>query len=125
MDQAADNTRTLDQALGTDESAVRLDGIINAMLLYYSVKRDLPQQLTDLLPLTDNDLQLTAPSNQPYVYVRAGLGTKGTDKRVIVYDPLPTTNGRRWCIVLDKTPPGASLALEPQPIPENVFLGYR
>ena len=118
------NALSLDDALGTDPAVQRLDKIIAAMLLYYAVKHDMPEQLTDLLSV-DGDLQLRNPSNQPYVYHRTGMRSPGAANTVIVNDPAVSANGRRWCILNISPGKGTELQLEPRPIPENLFLGYQ
>ncbi|HEY8669150.1 MAG TPA: hypothetical protein VIL86_21045 [Tepidisphaeraceae bacterium] len=122
------------QVVRDDPCATRLHDISGLLLMYYAYNKQLPKQLTDLRPLADADtpptpLRLECPvSKMAYVYVPAGLQAEGRSKRIIVHDPAPSHDGKRWCIFL--TPPtahgggGAAPSLEVLAIPEPLFQAY-
>jgi len=115
-----------DEALGTDPCEARLQNIEAAMLLYYSLKGELPPRLEDLVSLSSDDLPLTCPvSNLEYLYIRGGLPVPGSTRRIIVCDATPAHLGKRWCITMAPITPGAALELEPEKLPESVFKDYR
>ena len=98
----------------TDPCATRLHDIEGAVLLYYTLHQRLPESLDQLRPLADLDapLEFTCPvSNQPYVYQRANLTTPGPDQRLLVYDPTPAHQGRRWAILAAPIRAGRSLTM--------------
>jgi hypothetical protein len=117
-----DEPVSAEEALGIDACENRLQNIEAALLLYYSVNRDLPQKLEDLVYLSSDDLPLTCPvSNQPYLYFKDGLPIPGSTRKIIVCDPTPAHEGKRWCIAMAPIVQGAALELEPQKLPESVF----
>ena len=86
----------------TDPCAVRLGDIADALLMYYSQNRQLPQKLEELQTAAGGKalLDFTCPvTGQPYVYVPTNLNGPGADRRVLVYDAQPNAKGRRWGIV--------------------------
>jgi hypothetical protein len=115
-----------DDAIGTDPCDAHLQNIEAAILLYDSVNRQLPDKLEDLVALSSGDLDLTCPvSHQQYLYNKDGLVTPGMSKRIIVSDPTPAHGGKRWCILMAPSTPGAALVLETREISEAVFNGYQ
>jgi hypothetical protein len=123
---AQNQSLTADQAVNSDVSAMRLDDINGALLLYYRTNQSMPTSLNDLLavPGFGADLNLVSPSGQPYVYVPAGLTALGTPKLLIVYDPAETPQGKRWCILMARPQPGAALSAEVVDMPEVVFQSF-
>jgi hypothetical protein len=117
-----------DQAVGADPCAARLHDIEGAMLLYYAIHKTLPEKLVDLAPLADFDAPLvfTCPaSGQPYGYNRDGLRAPGKTKNILVYDPTPAHNGKRWCIFTTPAGRGTSRSLEVLAVTDPFFRGYQ
>ena len=115
-----------DDAVSADASAARLHDIEGPLLMYYALHHRLPDRLEEIRPLADadTDLQLVAPSGQPYLYAPNGLGAPGTSKRIIVADPAPSPRtGARQCILMPPPPTtlGAPLSMEVLPVPEAAF----
>jgi hypothetical protein len=125
---ANDQALTADQALNTDPSALRLDDIDGAMLLYYRDNQQMPPRLEDLGPYAQSvgiTLNLVSPGNgMHYGYDANGMTALGATKLLVVYDPAPGTNGRRWCILMAPPHPGAALSAEVLDIPEFEFRSY-
>jgi len=117
-----------DQILSNDPSVVRLQDITSVLLLYCATYRHLPASLEDLALMADPGTQLnfTSPaSGRPYVYVPAGLQTPRGGKRIIVYDPALSANGKRWCILMGDSAPGKARTAEVFQMPETVFRTYQ
>ncbi len=75
----------------------------------------------------DADLDVTyPPTGQPYLYVPGGLEALGTDRRILVADPIPSAKGTRACIL--EPPPsasaGAAASMEVVSVPEAAFKRY-
>jgi hypothetical protein len=115
-----------DQAVYTDPSALRLEDIDGAILLFYHIEGSMPPKLEDLRSIgsAGADLNFNSPSGQPYGYVPGGLSVAGTQKLLVVYDPVETANGQRWCILISPPQPGAALSAEVMALPEIVFRAY-
>jgi hypothetical protein len=123
---AADEPVSAEEAVGIDPCEEQLQNIEAALLLYYSLNRDLPQHLEDLVTLSSDDLPLTCPvSHQEYLYFKAGLPIPNSTRRIIVCDPTPAHQGKRWSIAMAPITPDAALELEPQKLPESVFSNLR
>ena len=115
---------TIDDAVGTDQRASRLNDIAGALLLYYSASKQMPAKLSDLAAI-DPSVSLTAPdSGQPYGYASSGLFSPGRQRAVIVYEPTREPDGKRWCVMASSFQPGKPLSFDVLPLPEPVFLGY-
>jgi hypothetical protein len=111
-----------DEAVGTDPCEMRLENIEAALLLYYSLKGELPPSLEDLVSLSSDDLDLTCPvSHRPYLYIRGGLPVPASTRLIIICDATPAHGGMRWCITMAPSTPGAALELEPEKLPESIF----
>jgi hypothetical protein len=123
----SDNTPvSTEDAVGTDPCAARLTNIEETILLYYSANGQLPARLEDLVSLANDALDLTCPvSHQQYLYFRDGLVSPGLSKRIIVSDPTPAHESKRWCIFMAPSAPGAALVLETREISEAVYNGYQ
>jgi hypothetical protein len=123
-----DQNVSSDVALATDPSALRLNDIGGALLLYYATNKQLPDQLEDLNAsgYSEGPLKFTSPvSGKPYVYVPAGLSLEGQRKRIIAYDPTLTHDGRRFCLVMAlESRPNAAQSVEILSLPEKVFEMY-
>ena len=117
-----------DDAVASDASAARLHDIEGTLLMYCALHKRMPPRLEDLLPLADadTDLQVTAPSGRPYLYVPQGLVATGATQRIVVADPAPSPRGSRWCILVPPMPPGARgpLSMEVVAVPEAAFKQY-
>jgi hypothetical protein len=121
---APDVPANIDQALMTDPSAERLGDIDAALILYFHANQGMPGQLDDLRATAGPDLNLIAPSGQPYVYIPQGLAVRNSDKLLVVYDPQESPNGRRWCILAVQLRPGAPLSAEVIALSEALFRTY-
>jgi len=117
-----------DQVVLSDPSAIQLHDICGPLLVYYSIHRALPIQLTDLIPyaMPDEPLNFVSPgSGKPYLYGQKGLQRSGSDKILIVADPEPSARHIRWCILMQPPKGNGTLALEVIGIPESIFGQYR
>lgn len=115
-----------DEAVGTDPCEMRLENIEAALLLYYSLKGELPSRLEDLVSLSSDDLDLTCPvSHREYLFIRGGLPIPASTRLIIICDATPAHGGMRWCITMAPSTPGAALELEPEKLPESIFRGYQ
>ena len=98
----------------TDPCAMRLHDITGAMLLYYTLHHALPDNLEQLRPLADLDapLDFICPvSHKPYLYQPINLAAPGADRRLLVYDPTPVHQGRRWAILAAPVRPGRQVTM--------------
>ena len=102
-------------AILTDPCAVRLGEIADALLLYYSQNRQLPEKIEALISVPGGaSLQLVCPeSGKPYLYAPSNLAGPGLDRRLLVYDATAVHQGakagtapRRWGIVAAPARPG-------------------
>jgi len=97
----------------TDPCANRLHDLAGSLLLYYAVKRKLPERAEELEQIGGpaGAGSLVCPvSNQPYVYNPKGVLSPDTKSRLILYDAAPSHAGRRWAISIVE-PKAASDAL--------------
>jgi hypothetical protein len=111
-----------------DPCAARLHDIGGAILLYYALHRTMPARLEDVADLADLDapLQFTCPvSGEPYLYNPKGLAVRGSDKRIIVYDPTPAHGGKRNCLLMPPITPGKALSTDVQSFPESLFKTFQ
>jgi hypothetical protein len=114
-----------DTVLEADPSFVRLNEIGGAIMLYWSINKQMPPQLVDA-QTADPDEVLnfnSIPSGEPYAYVPAGLSAGGA-KRIIVCDPEPGRDGKRWCLLMPQPAVGMALSVETVQIPEAIFERY-
>jgi len=119
---APTNDGSISGGEAVDPSEMCLQNIESAFLLYYSINRALPPRLEDLISLSSDDLPLMCPaSDREYIYIKDGLSMPGNSHQIIVCDPTPARDGKRWCIVMAPPKPGAALELEPQHLPESIF----
>jgi hypothetical protein len=118
---------TIDKSRPSDPSAQNLYDISGALLLYYAINREMPPTLSDLQTVTDpGSLHLNDPkSHLPYFYVPDGLAREGENKRIIVCDPTPSDDGKRWCILMPHVAPNAAQSTEVSELPERIFRLYR
>jgi hypothetical protein len=108
-------------------SAAQLQNIEGLLLEHYLISRTLPDQLADLASLADIDepLNLVCPtSGQPYVYVRSGVPLPGQDKRIVVFEPTPSKDGKRWCILMSTPAPRQAMWMDVLEVPESAFKAY-
>jgi hypothetical protein len=101
----------------TDPCAERLHEISGRLLLYYSVSGKMPAVLPDMKGVDSEPLPpLACPvSGKPYVYNPVGLAVKGRLGRLVIYDPAPSHNGKRWGIL-------AAVGAGDQPLSSRVVL---
>jgi Spy/CpxP family protein refolding chaperone len=120
----SDQTTSPDQMLG-DPAEMRLGDIGEALMMYYSVNKQMPAQLTDVQTATSEQLNFISPnSGSEYGYAPGGLVAGNGVKRIYVYDSGPGKDGKRWC--LEGIPPaaGAALWMETVDMPEATFKLY-
>ena len=111
----------------TDPCALRLDDIRVAMLGYLSAHDRLPAKIEDLQRFAEpgTTLQFTCPaSGKPYVYVPAGLTLPGKSQRLVLYDPLPAHEGRRWGVLLGPPADNQPLITWIAPLDEQTLKTY-
>jgi hypothetical protein len=100
-----------------DPCAERLHEISGRLLLYYSVSGKMPTVLPDMKGVDSEPLPpLACPvSGKPYVYNPVGLPVQGRLGRLVIYDPAPSHNGKRWGIL-------AAVGAGDQPLSSRVVL---
>jgi len=139
---AAGNRIFDDFSRATDPCAAQLQDICEALLMYYAVKRELPQSLDQLAPYASagTQLQFKCPvSGEPYVYNRNGpllshslyladntgrsvnVANQVSLGHLVIYDASPAHKGERWAIVFGKDTRGTTPVASPFRIPEKVF----
>ncbi len=122
-----DRAPTDEESVAGDPCVIRLDHVVEALVQYYMLNKQMPLELAELKPfgdlLTPIQLVCTA-SGQPYQYDQHGLMSAGRSKRIVVWDPTPAHHGKRWCIMMPYTPPGAAMSLEVVSVPEADFKTY-
>ena len=101
----------------TDPCADRLHEISGRLLLYYSVAGKMPPVLANLKGVDSDPMPpLACPaSGKPYVYNPVGLVVQGQPGRLVIYDPAPSHNGKRWGIL-------AAITAGDQPLSSRVVL---
>ena len=101
----------------TDPCADRLHEISGRLLLYYSVTGKMPPTLADMRGVDSDPMPpLACPaSGKPYVYNPVGLVVQGRPGRLVIYDPAPSHNGKRWGIL-------AAITAGDQPLSSRVVL---
>jgi hypothetical protein len=121
-----EHTSSIDEAVLTDPSALRLGKILEAIFSYFAINKGMPATLDDLKAV-DSELITIAPSGQPYEYYPQGLPLPNSaDKKLLVVaDPVETRDGRRYCILASLLKPGAPLTGEVMYIPEVTYAAYR
>ncbi len=108
---------------------MRLHDICGGLLLYYAMRHELPEHLSDLptLPTTQPGEtvlpELTCPvSGLPYIYDPVGLRVTDPSVRYIVYDPTPAHAGMRWAIAAyEPQTPGDPLIMKVLARPDGAF----
>jgi hypothetical protein len=96
----------------TDPSAGRLDDLRVALMDYWHAYGRMPGRIEDLRPFAEpgTTLQFTSPaSGRPYVYMPAGPTLPGQGLGLVLYDPTPLPDGRRWGVLLARTAPNRPL----------------
>jgi hypothetical protein len=115
------------QLAAVNPSAVQLQNIEGLLLEYYLIHRTLPWQFGDLASLADIDdpLNTICPtSGQQYIYVRGGIPLPGQDKRIVVFEPTPSKDGKRWCILMSTPMPRQAMWMDVLQVPESAFKTY-
>jgi hypothetical protein len=113
-----------DQAITSDVSDLRMDDILGGLLFYFRSNHQMPAKLEDLRPIVGRDLNTDNASDQPFVYVPAGLRLRGSSKLLVVYDPHMHDDHTRWVILLGAFKAGAPPTGEVLSIPEVIFQAY-
>ena len=124
---AQDDKLTPDALAAIDPCAMRLEDISAALLEYYRVHDQFPPTLEEAQLTSPGGLKLafTCPvSRKPYGYRPLGLQSLGRQKRIIVYDPIPAHDGKRWCIFFYPARPKQPAYLEVYELPDKEFLTY-
>lgn len=119
----ADNPSPSGMAAVTDPCATQLHDIAGDILLYYALNKRMPAELTDLQTVADADtpLHFECPvSGLRYLYYPLGLMSPDGMGAIIVCDPTPAHDGKRWCIV-EGVAHGKSLSLDVEELPEAIF----
>jgi hypothetical protein len=125
-------TPPAEESANLDPNAEQLHDISGAILLYYAIYKQMPEQLTDLQRLNDVDtptsgtppLKFTSPdSGLPYLYYPEGLVSPDGMGKIFVCDATPSQSGNRWCIVQGPSN-GRTLSLRVEALPEKVFQAF-
>lgn len=117
----------IEQAIGSNPAAARLQEISGALLEYSAIHGHLPSALTDLqsLPDLEQPLNFVSPtSGTAYVYVPEGLKSPSDPRQIIVYDPAPDATGLRNVILLRRPHARENAATWVDRMPEGVFNQY-
>jgi hypothetical protein len=107
-----------------DPCAERLHELCRPLLMHYAIHRRMPAGLDDLRRMAGPDpaIVFECPvSKQTYGYQPDGLGALTTQGRIVMYDPTPAHDGKRWAVVLEETKPGQPLIPRVVSIPEAEF----
>ena len=103
----------------TDPCAMRLHEFCAPLLLYFATNHTLPPNVESLNITTE---EFVCPvSHKPYIYNPNGLPAPDPGARLIVYDPEPTHQGRRWAISVMEPHGDAPLIAKVIAIPESRF----
>jgi hypothetical protein len=81
----------------------RLHELSGPLLAYYGAARRLPDSLEELQPMagTGQKLEFTSPiSGKRLVYTPSAVPPPGQDRRLVLYDPTPTTGRTYWAILM-------------------------
>jgi hypothetical protein len=117
----ASAAKTLD--VNTDPCAMRLHEISGALLLYYSIHRDLPPTIEALEKVpgaTDSGPLVCPVSHLPYIYVPAGVPAPDGESQIVLADATPSHGGMRWAVTI-LPPANGPLIAKVVPIPEPQF----
>ncbi len=109
----------------TDPCTMRLHDLSGALLLYQANYGRLPETLEALrempgalAPLESFDCP---ESHQAYQY--DSNGEKKGERVLLLYDPVPAHDGKRWVVEMVDWKPGRPLVTKIIQIPEKVFSG--
>ncbi len=111
----------------TDPCAMRLHDLSGALLLYHANHGVLPETLEELrsmpgalAPLESFDCPV---SHQAYQY--DPNGEKKGENTLLLYDPAPAHDGKRWVVHLLDWKPGSPLVTKVDQLSEKLFSGPR
>jgi hypothetical protein len=124
---APDEQLSPDVLAAVDPCATRLEDISAALLEYYRLHDEFPETLEGAQLTSPGGLKLafTCPiSRKPYGYRPQGLQSLGRQKRIIVYDPAPSHDGKRWCVFFSPAKPKQPAYLEVYLLADKEFLTY-
>ena len=109
----------------TDPCAMRLHDLSGALLAYYAIYYEFPQDLSEL---TAESMVVQPPplecpvSGIPYIYDAAGILLPERGSRIIVYDPAPSHSRMRWAITVEEPAYGGLPITKVVALPESFFL---
>ncbi len=109
----------------TDACAMRLHDICGGLLLFYDRYGRLPDAIEELrdIPGVEGGISLRCPvSDQPYVYVHAGIFLPERNSRLVLYDPAPSHSRMRWAVTVEESSIGGPLVTKMIALPESFFL---
>jgi hypothetical protein len=107
-----------------DPCADRLHELCGPLLMHYALHRRMPATLDDLRAVAGPDptIAFECPvSRRTYVYNADGLQSPAVNGRIVLFDPIPAHDGKRWAVVLEETKPGQPLIPRVITIPEFDF----
>ena len=117
--------QSLDEALGSDECSTRMQDIEGVLAVYCANNQNrLPDSLDQLkeVPGLGPSVNLTCPATgKPYEYSQAGLFLANESRRIIVWEPSPSHQGSRLCLLVPRLERGSAVTMEVKLIPEVLF----
>lgn len=140
--RSGDNANFNDMSRVNDPCAANLQDLGDALLLFYSSRQQLPDNLPALgrYATPGTSLNLSCPvSQQPYVYDPNGPAlsnsvwlTNAAGKsvnisrevrlgQIVIYDATPAHHGERWVLIFGQDTRGTSMVATPYRIPERAF----
>lgn len=107
----------------TDPSAMNLQDMSGAILMYYALHKRLPERLDQVIPLADTPISLTVPGTEKsYLYTPDGFLLQDRQSRIIVFEPAPLHSGHRLAITMDDPQPNVAPVCRVRALPESLFL---
>ena len=107
----------------TDPSAMNLQDMSGAILMYYALHKRLPDRLDQIVPLADAPVSLTVPgTDKKYLYTPDGFLMQDRESRILVFEPAPMHSGHRLAITMSEPKPDVTTSCKVIALPESVFL---
>ena len=107
----------------TDPSAMNLQDMSGAILMYYALNKRLPENLEQAAPLADAPVSLTVPgTDKKYLYTPNGFLLQDRESRIVVFEPAPMHNGFRLAITMADPQPNVAPVCKVIALPESLFL---
>jgi hypothetical protein len=125
---SAGPTNSPDAILSGDPSPGRLQDIGGYLMLFYHEYKRMPASLDELRTMPGGDeVNVLSPSGQPYGYYPDGAwSSKQPQKCVVAYDPMVSSNGFRWCLLMSLPKGNAdALSVEAVSLPDSNFHQYK